>query len=273
MDENNKNEKLKPDFLIVGAPRSGTRSLKGYLNQHPDILSVGEFQFFDRNYEKGWEWYSKQFEKTYNAEDIIGEKTAEYMTKKCAVERIKEDLPEVKMIFILRNPVDRIYSWYWHQVRLGNEDRSFEEAIEEGDYIDSSYLEQIKYFEDFPDEQKRVVIAERFWENPMRIVKELYDFLGADDDFEPKKKRYRHWESGAPRSKLLNKFAHEKYDVPIISNLLKDFMPYIRRGIGIINLTDDYPEMDMKLREYLEDHYEDEIKELEEYLSEDLEEW
>ena len=135
--------RILPDFLIVGAQKCGTSSLYRNLVRHPSIVPafVKEVHFFDnsRNYfQKGVGWYKAHFPsllyKYYithicKNDFITGEASPFYLFHPHALRRISELLPEVKIIVILRNPVDRAYSHYHHEVEKGRETLSFEDAV------------------------------------------------------------------------------------------------------------------------------------------------
>jgi hypothetical protein len=117
-----------PDFIIIGAMKSGTTSLYNYLVQHPNVLKGAkkEIHFFDWQYEKGLPYYRSQFPtQPYKIfmrsfrkyEFICGEASPYYFFHPHVARRVAQDLPHVKLIAILRNPVDRAYSHYWHWVR------------------------------------------------------------------------------------------------------------------------------------------------------------
>ena len=118
-----------PNFLIIGAQRCGTTTLYNQLVSHPDIspATTKELHYFDINFSKGIQWYKEQF----NDERIIGEASPYYIFHPLCPKRIFDIIPEVKIIVLLRNPVERAYSHYWHEIRLGKENLSFEDAISE----------------------------------------------------------------------------------------------------------------------------------------------
>lgn len=114
----------KPDFLIIGAQKCGTTSIDYNLNKHPEIYmseysqgSGSEMHFFDRDktYANGLSWYESHFIK----DKICGEKTPEYMTEELYIQRIKKDLPNVKLIIALRNPINRFFSQMNMRIKLG----------------------------------------------------------------------------------------------------------------------------------------------------------
>lgn len=123
---------MKPDFLIIGAQKSGTTSLAGALRQHPDVFipRIKEAHHFDRASDAdlcGPRY--RDFFAAWSGERLIGEATPEYLPGRRPMRRIIEHLPEVKAIAVIRNPVDRAYSAYWHGQRVGITSRSFEGAL------------------------------------------------------------------------------------------------------------------------------------------------
>ena len=144
-----------PNFICLGAAKSGTTTLCDILRQHPEIYipSFKEPHFFDipENYKNGIDWYKKNYYRNALAK-VIADFTPSYFFDKEAPKRIFESLGgKVKFVVILRNPVDRAYSHYLHSKRDGHEDLEFKEAIqhessrlkqyeESGDYL--SYLRQ-----------------------------------------------------------------------------------------------------------------------------------
>ena len=126
---------FRPNFLCVGAQKSGTTTLHDILTQHPDIYlpKQKEAHFFDieDRFSKGVDWWLENYFKNYNNEKIIGSITPEYLFYDKVPERIYDKLGKnIKLIFILRNPVKRAYSHYLMSLSRGYEKMSFEEAIQ-----------------------------------------------------------------------------------------------------------------------------------------------
>jgi len=130
-----------PDFIVIGAQKSGTSSMFSYLKQHPQILRpiFKEPYFFDRQYHRGLSWYRSNFpaQRTVNRlNDRLGrphltfESTATYIFDEQAPVRIARDLKTRKFILLLRNPADRVISAYWHARRMGIESRALAEVVE-----------------------------------------------------------------------------------------------------------------------------------------------
>lgn len=116
------------DFIIAGTAKGGSSLLYQLLDKHPLVqMSLHkEPSLFDMN----WNIYDKMLQSEFpNKEGIMGEATVEYMVNYKSLERIKDKIPRVKLIFILRDPIKRAYSHYWHRVKMGSEKRKFEDTI------------------------------------------------------------------------------------------------------------------------------------------------
>jgi Sulfotransferase domain len=121
-----------PDFLILGAQKAGTTALYAYLRRHPRITgpSWKEVSFFDRHYPRGEAWYRGNFPNVLRARgDLVGEASPSYLFHPLAPGRVTRLVPEAKLIALVRNPVDRALSHYNHEVALGREPLSFEDAL------------------------------------------------------------------------------------------------------------------------------------------------
>jgi sulfotransferase family protein len=130
-----------PDFLIIGAQKAGTTSLASYLAAHPSVLAPAfkEVHYFDSNYTRGTEWYRSHF--PIGARRRLGTRfhgrrlrafdaTPYYLMHPQVPLRASRLIPAARIIVLLRDPVDRAYSHYHHEVRLGFETLTFEQAIE-----------------------------------------------------------------------------------------------------------------------------------------------
>src|SRR4051812_46716716 len=125
--------RASPDFIIIGVQKGGTSSLFEYLKQHPNIKTsvVKEVHYYDSDYKKGMKWYRSFFPlNEKNKKIIYGEASPYYFFHPLVPERIYKDNPNIKLILLLRDPVDRAYSHYQMERRKGREKlKSFEEAI------------------------------------------------------------------------------------------------------------------------------------------------
>ena len=120
-----------PNFLVIGAPKCATTSLFRYLETHPQVyMAPGkELRFFDKSFDRGIDWYTAHFAGAAG-ERALGEVTPLYLIDQAAAPRIASMLPDAKLIAILRHPVDRAYSQYWHSRLRDREARPFGEVID-----------------------------------------------------------------------------------------------------------------------------------------------
>lgn len=206
-----------PNFLIIGAEKSGTTWLHKTLSRHPDIFlpRTKEIHFFNtRNtnlieighYERGLAWYGDFF-KTVSGQKAIGEITPMYLCDPDAPSRIKAHLPEVKLIFMLRNPIKRAYSHYWMAFRKGNVQQSFDEVIAgraEKIIQRGLYYEQVKrYYDTFGAEQILGFEHGTFFAQLETSLIQLCAFIGVDPQALPLDEETKAKEYGAPKHKSL----------------------------------------------------------------------
>lgn len=137
-----------PTMLVAGVQKCGTATVRTALKLHPQIwmTQVKEVHFFDRNFDRGVEWYESQF--TPGPGEIeFGEATPEYIYDPQTRDRMLDTLPDAKLIVVLRDPAERAYSQFMHTGRRGHEDKTFEEALAlEPERIASPLLEERSRF-------------------------------------------------------------------------------------------------------------------------------
>ena len=204
-----------PNFLIVGAAKSGTTSLYHYLRQHPDIfmpewkelsLFIGD-SFGPLHRVKRPRYYQKVFSKVQN-QTAVGEASTAYLFDEEAPKIIKEQLGTIRIIIILRDPVAMSYSLYNHQLRREGETvEDFEEALaRENDrrrdpefkkkcygwhanyyyYQRGLYYKQVKrYLNTFGREHVLIILFEELANEPLGVLKKTFQFLEVDDMFVP----------------------------------------------------------------------------------------
>ena len=121
-----------PDFLVLGAPKAGTTALCEFLQGHPEvrIANSKEPHYFDRNFERGQEWYRSKFFPA--AEQLLcGDGTPTYLADFQALKRIAREAPRAKMFVVLRDPAARAVSSWWMQLCRGKEYLGFQAALRE----------------------------------------------------------------------------------------------------------------------------------------------
>jgi len=278
---------LLPNFLIVGAQKSGTTALHYLLRAHPEVFfppDRNEVHFFDldENFEKGLEWYESLFD-TRQREVAVGECSPFYMFEPAAAPRFKRILSDVKLLVILRDPVARAYSHYWHEVRYGFEALSFEEAIdEEANRLRSGsvhyrrhysyvarghYSSQIARLIDlFGRDQILVLLNEELSLHPGRVGRAAAEFLSVDPDGIPDDVSNGGRPNAArlPRSRKLQRMR------PVIESV----WPRLCGVLDWLNLVDKrYPAMPERIRDRLRREFSAEPRLLREFTGVDVSEW
>lgn len=194
-----------PDFIIGGAPRSGTTWLYEMLDRHPRVRMARplrpEPKFFlvDEEYEQGLDYYSRRWFADIESDVLAGEKTTNYLESEAAACRIAHALPDVRLVFALREPVARAISNYRWSSMNGFETEPLRRALEleeerEAAYAGSerysrpfSYFSRglyarllMPYFDRFPREQILCLRYEDIASDPRRVAGRVHEFLGVE---------------------------------------------------------------------------------------------
>jgi len=297
-----------PTFLLLGPPKCGTTALAQYLGAHPDVFlsRPKEPHFFDSDYAKGLGSYLDDHFAGWQAGRVAGEATPSYLAMPWVPVRVGRDLPDARLIAILRDPVERAYSSWWMFHVRGMEPLSFEaalhdnlerlergvrlegdagasawrehiEAIRRGDririrtYLDSGYYARQlrRWFEHFPREQLRVVFSDDLKANRDAVVRTLWRFLGvADDAALPE---------GGPVNGALGSKARGLLRVARATRLirLRSLLPdtvtsSVKRKLATFGAQ---PPLAPEVREQWLRHFEPHVNDLEQLLGVDLEAW
>ncbi len=283
-----------PNFIIFGVAKAGTTSLYHYLDQHPQVFMspVKETNFFA--YEdmlagtwmgggdppdlarfpiKTLEAYEAMFAGVSD-EIAIGEASPRYFCSPSAPQRIHECIPDVKLVACLRNPAERAFSGLLMRVRKGRaEMKAGERLTPESHHVMEGYYHRWlkKYFDLFPKHQIKIYLFEEFKKDPVKIVTDLYDFLGVDTNFLPDTS-VRHNPSSVPKIRLLNRLFYN----PTLINITKSVVPESLHGklkqIQQLNQTAT-PKLPADLRSELLNLYHEDILRLEELIGRDLSIW
>jgi hypothetical protein len=203
-----------PNYLVIGAQKSGTTSLHAYLAAHPGVLasSVKEVEYFTKHYGRGRRWYLSHFPLAVTARaaglarrvrPAVGESSATYLFHPRAPRRVSAFDPALKLIAVLRDPVDRAYSHYQMEFRWGRETLPFEDALvreeslapelarmcddatyESIDAVNCSYVARGRYAEQlarwlelFPREQLLVLTSDELLSDPAAAMARVAGFL------------------------------------------------------------------------------------------------
>jgi hypothetical protein len=284
-----------PNFLIIGPGRSGTTSLYQYLRQHPQIFMcpIKEANFFaydeavDKNRHdlfpiRSFAEYQALFSGVTD-ERAVGDVSPIYLRRSAlAADRIKECLPEVRLISMLRDPVEWAHAAYLQATREGLEKRSFAQAARDARngkvsayFEGGAYHRQLaRYFDRFARDQWVVYLYDDYRRNPASLLRQIFQFLDVDDAFVPDVS-VKHNVSGLAKSKLLERLLQRNYVTVAVKRHLPD---WIRRAVddtvsAIHQRNRVKPTIDPETRRELIGLYRDDILKLQDLLRRDLTAW
>lgn len=293
-----------PDFIIAGVGKSGSTSLWNYLKEHPDICGAREKEplFFTRvrgrrdggnwntptrsgRYDQGLDWYRTLFEHC-DRDQCLGEASVSYFYVEDAPELIERHVPDVKLIFILRDPVDRFYSHYW-QARKGAKEvpSSFEALVENPDHRYfklfewvSSYKVHLERFRDcFPDRQIGILFHEDLVSDPLELLGTCYDFLEVEGGFVPGNLEERFNPASLPRNRWFQKILGWSRGVSFKKVLPDPIRNRLSRLIGYLSELNkreiDYPAINPAIRGRLLERFEEDVDYVEGLTGRTLTSW
>lgn len=294
-------QKKHPNFVVIGAPKSGTTSLYYYLKQHPDVFLPTQKELHYFSYEQlkanakgpGDELTlstlcssERQYLEHYSAvanQKAIGDISPSYLYY-ATQDKIKATLGDVKIIVMLRNPIDKAYSQYMHMIRDQCEALTFYEALQQEQarraqgwsdiwrYAESSlYADKLAAFRScFGSHNVHVILFDDFVSQPQKAIKETLIFLGIDADIAINTKEIYN-RTGEVKSKVIARFLSRSN---LFKELIKKCTPdawRIKLRLKIMDAnTASKPEIDLTVRNYLMDYFKNDVAQLEDILGRKL---
>jgi hypothetical protein len=268
---------MLPNFVVIGAPRSGTSWIHHNLKQHPQIFTpkIKELHFFDRDYERGIAYYESYFADWRN-QPAIGESTPDYLhgayTSQDIPALMHRHLPDAKLIACLRNPTERAYSRYWNSKAKyeKNAELTFEqklldrpEFIVEGFYFD----QLMRFYNVFPREQILVTLYDDLRDHPVEFMQTIYGFLGVDATFDARLNDIRI--NASAGKKLLAKSRIAWNTSKFLAKCgMRSAAEWLRKENSIA-----IPPMTPQTREYLVGVYREPNRKLQQLIGRDLGHW
>lgn len=286
----------RPNFICIGAAKAGTTTLYDVLKDHSQIYlpHIKETHFFDdpQYWDRGAEWYFNEYFSKVKDQPLIGEITPSYVYFPDVPERIFSTLgPDVKIILMIRNPVDRAISHYKMHHSRGNENLSFSEAAEaEKSRLEQTYLEQSRYsymsrgyyseqienfLKYFSKEQIHVMVFEEIFQDKKESYTKVLEFLGVD--FEELNWDRQSNFSAVPRSKIINHIVHRSKLAQVLGKtfLSAKWRKKIKMAMAMGNLKKGKVsiDIDMSYEEIYQKYFTGEIEKLEQLLDRSFDIW
>lgn len=285
------------NIMIAGTQKAATSSLQRYMGEHPDVIThpALEFTYFvlEDEWKQGYEKrYRHQFGDHIDNSKKIMAKNVGIMYFEHALQHLKEHNPNVKIIIVLRNPVDRAYSAYWYARWRGHETvESFDEALHADpsradtfvsrgiiDYLGrGEYAKQLDMVYKYFDKSQVLIIFQEDMKKDMKnIMKRVFEFSGLDSSFVPNlEKKYN--ESSRSIFPKISRWLRSE-NSPIKSILKSVISPRLltKAKYKVSSLNSALyspPPMNPKTRQYLIDYYKPHNEKLEKIVGRDLSSW
>lgn len=274
----------KVDFFLAGFQKCATSWIYECLNEHPDVFvpDIDAPHFFTINYYKGIDWYYNLYS-SYEGEGAVGDTTPTYGKSAMAAERIKKHNEDAKILFSVRNPIDRAFSHYWHEKKKKKIEFKFEEAVEYRgvgnhdlyeNWIKTGFydLHIKRYYKMFGKKNVRVLLFDDLKEDPKRFAKRIYSFVGVDSSYEPTivdERKNAAWKRLFGVNKIKKKLIY------LLTKPLKVFSNSTAKKIrNNLHVRSEYERgMDAETRAQLQLIYRPHISALEDQLGRSLEDW
>jgi len=283
-----------PNFIMIGVAKAGTTSFFRYLDQHPQIYmtSIKATNFFGYEDARDWKWADEgeppllqnfpirsfeAFEASFagaSNEIAIGEVSPQYFRCPNAAQRIRECIPNAKLVVSLRNPAERAFSGFMMRTRRGEAVKGlYEELTSQSSHVkEGFYYHRLKrYLDIFPKGQVKIYIFEEFKKDPAKIVRDLYSFLGVNTSFTPDTS-VRHNPGAIPKIRLLNRLFYNPTLIGMAKSMVPEGLHEKLKQIQQLNQTAT-PKLPADLRSELLNLYHEDILRLEELIGRDLSIW
>lgn len=271
-----------PDYLVIGAQRSGTTWLHELLGSHPRIYVPTrrkEIKFFSHYYDRGLDWYRQFFpEEAQSANfDAVGEVTPTYLYKQDVPARIADSLPDARLLLMLRNPADRAFSHYLMWIRNNGYRKSFEDLLEEdrGPFRYGLYgMWLAEYLNYFDRSRFCILLYEDSVTEVDETKKAVAEFLGTPADCFPGEAGHRRvGESYVPKAR--GAFALAKRTARWLQRNDLDWTVNVaKRGVKrVMGRSDDLPTFSPETRARLLERYQDDMARLSQDFDLDLSAW
>lgn len=266
-----------PKFIIIGAAKAATTWIAHQLRERDDVFLPGpEPHFFSRAFDRGEEYYASLFADA-RGDQLIGEKSADYLAHPDAARRIAAMLPDVQLIVQLRNPIERAYSDYCMLVRRGQAGRDIEAYLDRDRTPEPRFLEDGLYarhigrfLDYFPRERLKIILYEDIANHPRRILGEVCTTLALSPPFAMRVGAERVNDGSAPLLPMpLRRLPHPfKAGVrPLRGN------PAFERIRSLLARPFRYPPLRGDVRARLEQFYRDDVETLGKLLGCNLDDW
>ncbi len=282
---------ILPTFMIPGAAKAGTSYVAHILSQHPDVFlpHIKEPGYFSTDptegrHHRGYAYYRKLLAPGRGAKHL-GDASSTYLWDPASPKLISQHIPDVKLIVILRNPIERTYSGYWQDIKSGKQLVDFKSGLLDkhwriGEMVQRSRydLQLRRYLEFFNREQILILLYDKLSMDPQETIDKMLTFLNLVPLPQDVDVRSRINPAGVPRSRAVARLLRNKKLMGLVRDAVPaTWAPKLKKTIDAmrhLNQRDgSYPKMDDETRRHLVEIFRAPVAELSQMLETDLTHW
>lgn len=263
-----------PSFIVIGAMKCGTSSLYEYLSRHPhvEMSDPKEPSFFVHNRERSLEWYKNRFQGNAPVRGEASTHYTKYPIHKGVPERMHDLLPEAKLIYLVRPPIDRFLSHYVHNYVAEGERRSIEDTLyplrDDNPYlVYGKYYTQVeKYLDYYPKDKIFIIDSIKLKKRKREVLESVFDFLGLDSGLYDYSFEFRKRDSSDLKAKtgIGRKLLKSSLVRELIQQVPSDFISWLKQPFEYAPPQPSLTEEDQKA---LKKYYRNDIKRLKSFTS------
>ena len=271
-----------PTFILVGAMKGGTTSLHQYLDAHSQICmsTPKEPNFFVAGSEKGLEWYRQCFQGDAQEYGESSTSYTKYPEFSGVPERMHRLLPGVKLLYLVRDPVERALSHYQHNRIHGRVTGSVDEEflpVEESHYLQTSryHMQISRYLEHYSREQILIVESEMLREERDQVMNTIFDFLGVETKVDASGFETEYHATAEKLNPGVSSFLQETRVGKVLTRVGQTLLPdaLVKRGLDIFRGDVERPSLEGIVREQVYDYLRKDVEQLRAFSGKSFDRW
>lgn len=271
-----------PTFILIGAMKCGTTSLHQYLGAHPQICvsDPKEPDFFLRRNEHDRAWYKRCFREPAQAYGEASTNYTKHPAYRGVPERMHRLLPDLKLLYLVRDPIERAVSHYAHNRVDGRESDPVDEAfrpVEDSHYLQTSryHFQLSQYLEHYPEERVLVIESERLRADRMSVLREAFSFLGVDPAVETSAFEEEYHTTSGKLTPGVSAFLQETRLGRFLTSAGKALFPraLLERGLSVFRSDVERPPLSEPTRERMRVYLQKDVDRLRALTGKDFDAW
>lgn len=271
-----------PTFILIGAMKCGTTSLHYYLGAHPQICvsTPKEPNVFLRRNDRGLTWYKQCFQRPAQAYGEASTNYTKYPVFQGVPERMHRGLPDLKLLYLVRDPIERAVSHYAHNRVDGRESQSVDEAfrpVEDSHYLQTSryHFQLSKYLEHYPKEDVLVIESERLRTDRIQVLQEIFAFLGVAPNVETPAFEEEHHTTSGKLKPSVSAFLQETQFGQFLTSVGTALLPQVllEQGLSVFRSDVERPTLSKPTRERVRAYLQNDVDQLRALTGKEFADW